>query len=69
MEQGAYSERGVVGVYVSPEAAMAAHPGGWQPCPYAEPGYQWDNGLDWSDSKTITRYELQGERLEPTVEH
>src|SRR5690349_20348094 len=26
VEQGAYSSRGVVGVYVSPEAAMAAHP-------------------------------------------
>lgn len=96
VEQGCYSDRGIVGVYATPEAAMAAHPvpvrqirngggtrereGGWKPSTYAEPGYEWSNGLDWEDAKTITRHEVeQGEpreslsvltpahRLEPSV--
>ena len=82
VEQGCYSSAGVVGVYISPEAAMAAHPipanfkypdtptvtngsrrGGWRPDPHAEPGYAWDNGLDWDDATRITRYEVEGEIL------
>lgn len=77
VELGCYSSRGVGGVYVSamaehpiradykypdvPTAGNASRRGGWQPSAYGEPGYEWNNGLDWDDAATITRYELQGE--------
>lgn len=59
-EQGAYSSRGIIGVYATAEVAMAEHPvndkprnqirtGGWQ---QDERG-AWDNGLDWDDGISV----------------
>jgi hypothetical protein len=72
VEQGLYSDRGIVGVYATPEAAMTEHPlpkkilkhtereGGWQPLTDAESGQEWHNGLIWDDCKTIKRYTVEG---------
>lgn len=73
-EQGCYSSRGVVGVYESPEAAMADLPvtdemrkswpdAGWHADSYSEPGHSWSNGCDWESAIDVTRYELSGESL------
>ena len=70
VQQGCYADRGIVGVYARPEAAMADHPvpsttrncvrpGGWKPDNAMEPDNGWDNGYDWDDAKDITRYEVQ----------
>ena len=67
VEQGKYDGRGVVGVYASPEAAMAANPppenayvdrpGGW----LEEPGWpgNWWNGLGDDSTASIKEYELE----------
>jgi len=75
VEQGCYSNAGVIGVYATPEAAMSDNPipdratinrngtherdGGWQIASYSEPNRIWTNGLDWDDHKSITAYEVQ----------
>lgn len=64
---GCYDEESIRGVYVSPEAAMEAHPmpdkdtnkireGGWQKDDWGA----WQNGYDWQDAGTITEYEVLG---------
>jgi hypothetical protein len=74
VECGCYDSMYIGGVYASPEAAMAAHPvpenykfpetpsaanlsrrGGWRTTEHG-----WDNGLDWSYSRTITEFEVEG---------
>lgn len=75
VEEGAYEQRHVAGVYESVESAIAAHP---IPDDFKYParpdvgngsrqgGWQkheqwdiWDNGLDWDASKTITEHEVE----------
>jgi hypothetical protein len=74
-EQGAYSSRGVIGVYATAEAAMADNP---IPADYPYPdvrgagnlsrrgGWQqdergcWDNGLDWDAGISVEPYVLKG---------
>lgn len=71
VEQGAYENQHIAGIYTTVDAAMQAHPlptrlpshtrvirlGGWQKTEYD--GY-WSNGLDWEDSATISKYDLEG---------
>ena len=75
VEQGCYSDRGIIGVYATPEAAMADNPerkrkgsrvGGWRPCRDSEPGHAWTNGRADDNAMGITRYEVQGASREPT---
>lgn len=75
-EQGAYSSRGIIGVYATAEAAMADNPvpvnARIPTVPTASNmsrpgGWQqdkstgaWDNGLDWDDGISIEPYDVQG---------
>ncbi len=59
VEQGEYSDRGIVGVYDSPEAAMLDHPGNWKEHRDAVNKSYWSNGENWDSAKCITRYEVQ----------
>lgn len=80
-EQGAYSSRGIIGVYATAEDGMAAHP---IPPNYKYPdtrtagnmsrrgGWQqdadgnWHNGLDWDDGISLERWVING-RLVPAT--
>ena len=61
-EQGRYSSRGIVGVYATPEAAMADNP---IPAKLAETGKWtesdgcWTNGLEWDDLISIEPWEVK----------
>ena len=70
VEQGCYSNRGIIGVYDSPESAMADNPitkdtirrypkAKWEQKEDGEIGYWWSNGCDWDDAVDITRFEVQ----------
>ena len=59
LEQGCYSDRGIIGVYESPAVAMAEYPKDrWTMPAGSEPGTLWDNLKDWDESRTITRYQV-----------
>ncbi len=74
VEMGCYEASRIVGVFSSPEAAMAAFPVTRGPkvapptagCMERKGGWEnygngrWGNGLDWDDAASITEYELQG---------
>ncbi len=59
VEQGEYSDRGIVGVYESSEAAIVDHPGKWTVHNESVGDSYWTNGLGWDDAKCISRYEVQ----------
>lgn len=59
LEIGSYSQRGVVGVFATPEAAMAGYPYG----PWVE-GEPFQGRRNWhcahGDSADVEEYEVQG---------
>lgn len=69
-ERGVYEDRHIVGIYDSPERAMAALPDGvWTKTTNADyPDWPdrrrvnhwalWDNGLDWDNAATVTESEF-----------
>lgn len=61
---GVYSDRYIEGVYATPEAAMAANPGGTFTLYAGEQGgyrwRRWMNDLDWSSACSIDEYEVRG---------
>jgi hypothetical protein len=72
VEQGCYSDRGVIGVYASSAEAMRDNPvptegygyikgAQWHQTLDSEPDAYWSNGCDWDAAICITRYEVQGE--------
>lgn len=75
VEQGCYSERGIVGVYATAEDAMADNPVTklvTEPPNYERGrcerpgGWQqdsdgnWHNGLDWSEAMSVDRWTVNG---------
>lgn len=74
VELGMYASSQVVGVYATPDAAMAAYPPsreGKRGNPYSgsreRPGgwYKrtdgaWDNGLDFDEAAQVTEYDVEG---------
>lgn len=63
-ERGVYSDRYVQGVYATPEAAMAANPGGnkWEVDEGESGSYRWRrwmNDLDWDSAVSIGEYEVE----------
>jgi len=74
LESGCYSERSIVGVFSTPELAMAA----WHPDPQKSwnskghgykwgerDEYGWDFDADWEDAASIQEYEIDDDPNSP----
>ena len=70
LEAGCYEGRHIVGVYASPELAMAAGKGNWTMTVWTDiPDWpklsrvehyvSWNNDLDWEDRCTISAYSIE----------
>lgn len=59
LEMGVYEDQYVVGVYSTPELAMAEAEGAWTQHEY-DGMLSWWNDLDWSKSATVTTYVIDG---------
>ncbi len=59
-ERGVYSDRWIEGVYLTPEDAISANPGGsWEVTEYG--GLRrWMNDMDWDSAASIEEFEVKG---------
>ena len=60
VQKGCYSDRDIVGVFATPEAAMAEWPFEIWSNDFYEPGEGWTNKKHWERHLEIRRYDVQG---------